>query len=44
MDCVLVGARDDQQVKENVKALSFKLKDDELKTIRQHVEELALVD
>jgi aryl-alcohol dehydrogenase-like predicted oxidoreductase len=44
MDCVLVGARDERQVKENVKALSFKLKEDEVKAIRKHAEELALVD
>src|SRR5688572_6004056 len=44
MDCVLVGARDEQQVKENVKALSFKLKEDEVKSIRKHAEELVLVD
>jgi aryl-alcohol dehydrogenase-like predicted oxidoreductase len=30
MDCVLVGARDERQVMENVKALSFDLSDDEL--------------
>jgi aryl-alcohol dehydrogenase-like predicted oxidoreductase len=44
MDCVLVGARDEKQVQENVKSLSFKLKEDELKTIRKHAEELMLVD
>ncbi|WP_276372986.1 aldo/keto reductase [Chryseolinea sp. H1M3-3] len=44
MDCVLVGARDDKQVQENVKSLSFKLSDDEIKTIRIHAEELMLVD
>ncbi len=44
MDCVLVGARDDKQVQENVKSLSFKLKDDEIKTIRNYAEELMLVD
>lgn len=37
MDCVLVGARDEAQVKENVKALDFKLSDDELKKINQAV-------
>jgi aryl-alcohol dehydrogenase-like predicted oxidoreductase len=44
MDCVLVGARDDKQVQENVKSLSFKLKDDEIATIRKYAEELMLVD
>ncbi len=44
MDCVLVGARDPKQVKENVGALSFKLKDEELQLIRKHAEELQLVD
>ena len=44
MDCVLVGARDSKQVKENVGALSFKLKDSELDLIRKHIEELQLVD
>ena len=44
MDCVLVGARDEKQVQENVKSLSFKLKDDELKTIRKFAEELTLID
>lgn len=44
MDCVLVGARDEKQVVENVKSLSFTLKDDELSLIRKHVEELVLVD
>lgn len=44
MDCVLVGARDEKQVLENVKALSFTLSDQELKTIRKSAEELMLVD
>jgi aryl-alcohol dehydrogenase-like predicted oxidoreductase len=43
MDCVLVGARDAKQVQENVKSLSFKLTDEELKTIRKSAEALALV-
>jgi aryl-alcohol dehydrogenase-like predicted oxidoreductase len=43
MDCVLVGARDEKQVLENVKALSFKLTDEELKSIRQFAEALVLV-
>jgi aryl-alcohol dehydrogenase-like predicted oxidoreductase len=33
MDCVLAGARDEKQVRDNVKALDFKLSDDELKRI-----------
>ena len=44
MDCVLVGARDSKQVKENVGALSFKLKDSELDMIRQRLEEVQIVD
>lgn len=44
MDCVLVGARDEVQVKDNVKALSFALTDDELRTIRTAAENLMLVD
>jgi aryl-alcohol dehydrogenase-like predicted oxidoreductase len=44
MDCVLVGARDAKQVKENVGALSFKLKDSELDLIRNRIEEVQLVD
>jgi aryl-alcohol dehydrogenase-like predicted oxidoreductase len=43
MDCVLVGARDSKQVVENVKSLSFKLTDDELKSIRKSAEELVLL-
>lgn len=43
MDCVLVGARDSKQVEENVKSLSFKLSDEEVKSIRKSAEELALV-
>ncbi len=43
MDCVLVGARNAKQVKENIGALSFKLKDSELKLIRKRIEELQLV-
>lgn len=42
MDCVLVGARDEKQVKENVKALSFKLTDEEVKTIRDLAEAVKL--
>jgi len=44
MDCVLVGARDSKQVKENIGALSFKLKDSEIELIRKRAEELELVD
>lgn len=44
MDCVLVGARDEKQVLENVKSLSFKLADEEIKGIRRAAEELKLVD
>jgi aryl-alcohol dehydrogenase-like predicted oxidoreductase len=40
---VLVGARDPKQVTENVGALSFKLKDDEVSLIRKLAEELELV-
>ena len=44
MDCVLVGARDEAQVMDNVKALSFTLSDSELKKIREHAENLKLVE
>lgn len=44
MDCVLVGARDEKQVLENVKSLSFKLTDSEVESIRQSAEALRLVD
>ena len=44
MDCVLVGARDEVQVMENVKALDFTLSDDELKMMRELAEKLKLVD
>ncbi len=44
MDCVLVGARDEKQVQENVKSLAFKLSDEEVKSIRKSVEELKLSD
>lgn len=37
MDCVLVGARDEKQVKENVKSLEFKLADAELAEINKAV-------
>lgn len=42
MDCVLVGARDEAQVKDNVKALTFMLTDDEVNTIREYAEKLKL--
>lgn len=35
MDCVLVGARDDQQVTDNVKALELKLSDNEIRRITE---------
>lgn len=44
MECVLVGARDEKQVTENVKAVSFKLTDEEVKAIRGFAENLKLVD
>lgn len=43
MDCVLVGARDEAQVQDNVKALSFTLTDEELLQIRNEAEALLLV-
>ena len=43
MDCVLVGARDEKQVLENVKSLSFTLTDEEIQSIRNSAEELKLV-
>jgi len=42
MDCVLVGARDEAQVLDNVKALSFTLSDDELKVMRESAEKIKL--
>ncbi|MGC3943911.1 MAG: aldo/keto reductase [Chryseolinea sp.] len=44
MDCVLVGARDEAQVLDNVKALSFTLLDEEVKQIRLEAESLLLAD
>lgn len=44
MDCVLVGARDEQQVKENVGALSFKLSNDDLGKINRAIAEFKLVE
>lgn len=42
--CVLVGARDDRQVKDNAGALSFRLSDEEIKKINQEIHALQLVD
>jgi aryl-alcohol dehydrogenase-like predicted oxidoreductase len=42
--CVLVGARDEQQVKDNAKALSFKLTADEMMKITRAVDELVLTN
>jgi aryl-alcohol dehydrogenase-like predicted oxidoreductase len=44
MDCVLVGARDEKQVKENVGALSFTLSDDDLKKMNNAIAEFKLVE
>ena len=44
MDCVLVGARDEVQVMDNIKALSFSLSDEELQKIRAYAEKLKLVE
>lgn len=44
MDCVLVGARDEAQVQDNVRALSFTLSDDELKSIRERAGKLTLAE
>jgi aryl-alcohol dehydrogenase-like predicted oxidoreductase len=44
MACVLVGARDEKQVKDNARALAFKLTAEETKKINQVVDELALAD
>jgi aryl-alcohol dehydrogenase-like predicted oxidoreductase len=41
--CVLVGARDEKQVKDNAKALDFKLSEEEMKKINQEVEALKLI-
>jgi aryl-alcohol dehydrogenase-like predicted oxidoreductase len=43
MDCVLVGARDEGQVKENVKALAFTLSDQDLAAINAAVADFELV-
>jgi aryl-alcohol dehydrogenase-like predicted oxidoreductase len=44
MACVLVGARDEKQVKENAKALDFKLTAEETKKVNEAVDALTLVD
>jgi aryl-alcohol dehydrogenase-like predicted oxidoreductase len=44
MDCVLVGARDEQQVKDNVGALSFSLNDEELSTIAEAAGKFRLIE
>lgn len=44
MDCVLAGARDETQVKDNIRALDFKLSDDELSRINKAVQEFELVE
>jgi aryl-alcohol dehydrogenase-like predicted oxidoreductase len=44
IDCVLVGARDEAQVLDNVKALSFTLDDADLAQIRKEAERLVVVD
>jgi aryl-alcohol dehydrogenase-like predicted oxidoreductase len=43
MDCVLAGARDEHQVKDNVKALDFVLSDSELTTINNLVKTFPVV-
>lgn len=44
MACVLVGARDEKQVKDNAKALDFKLTAEETKKINEAVDALTLAD
>jgi aryl-alcohol dehydrogenase-like predicted oxidoreductase len=44
MDCVLVGARDEAQVMDNVNALNFTLTDGEVKKMREYAENLKLVE
>jgi aryl-alcohol dehydrogenase-like predicted oxidoreductase len=44
MDCVLVGARDDKQVQDNVKALALKLSDEELYRITTAANEFRLAE
>lgn len=42
--CVLVGARDEKQVKDNAKSLSFKLSEEEMNKITKAADALTLVD
>ncbi len=42
--CVLVGARNEQQVKDNAQSLNFTLSEQEINQINQAVQELTLVD
>lgn len=44
MDCVLAGARDEKQVRDNVKALDFKLSDEELSQINNAVRSFILAE
>lgn len=44
MDCVLVGARDERQVMDNIKALSFTLTDGELKRVEESAAKFKLVE
>lgn len=44
MACVLVGARDEQQVKDNAKSLDFNLTEEEMKKITQAADDLKLID
>jgi aryl-alcohol dehydrogenase-like predicted oxidoreductase len=42
MDCVLAGARDESQVRDNIKALDFKLEHSDISTINKHVADFSL--
>jgi aryl-alcohol dehydrogenase-like predicted oxidoreductase len=44
MNCVLVGARDEKQVKENVSALNFRLSDSDLEKINLAIAEFKMVE
>lgn len=44
MDCVLAGARDENQVKDNIRALDFKLSDAELAEINRHAKDFTLAE
>jgi aryl-alcohol dehydrogenase-like predicted oxidoreductase len=44
MDCVLAGARDENQVRDNIKALDFKLEDAEFDAVNRHVAEFTLAE